>query len=116
MSLRMARVLGDVVGMVEAASRRNKGVEARSPSQIYGSGEGGFSRCGRLPTWAWSSGSLFGCRRTADAVVFPSVGRGGEGVEEDGATVFLVRPCLVLEFWWGLVGIIPTKSQIPTHF
>jgi hypothetical protein len=23
------------------------------------------------------------------------------------------RPCLVLEFWWGLVGIIPTKPQIP---
>jgi hypothetical protein len=34
---------------------------------------------------------LFGCRRAADAIVFSSAGRGGEGVEEDGTTVFLVR-------------------------
>jgi hypothetical protein len=39
----------------------------------------------------WSFGSLFGSRRAADAIVFPSAGRGGEGVEEDGSTVFLVK-------------------------
>jgi hypothetical protein len=33
MLLRMARVSGDVVGMVEAASRRNKGAGAQSPSR-----------------------------------------------------------------------------------
>jgi hypothetical protein len=58
---------------------------------MCGSGEGGFSRCGRLSTGPWTSGSLFRCRRAADAVVFPLAGHGGEGVEEDGTTVFLVR-------------------------
>jgi hypothetical protein len=33
MLLRLARVSGDVVGMVEAASRQNKGAGARSPSR-----------------------------------------------------------------------------------
>jgi hypothetical protein len=27
-----------------------------------------------------------------------------------------LRSCLVIEFSWGLVGIIPTKPQIPTYF
>jgi hypothetical protein len=60
--LRLVRVSGDIVGMVEAASHRNKGTRARSPSrqghlwlrrrvagmfssQICEAGEGSFSRC-----------------------------------------------------------------------
>jgi hypothetical protein len=106
--LRSGRDLGDAVRMVEAVSRRNKGAGARSPSrqghlwwrrraadlvssQICGFGEVGLSGHGRLLTLPWSFGSLFRSRRAADAIVFPSAGRGGEGVEEDGATVFLVR-------------------------
>ena len=90
--------------MVEAMSRQNKGAGARSPSrrghlwrrrraaglvssQICGSGEGGLSGHGRLSTLPWS----FGSRRVGDTTVFPSAGRGGEGVEEDGTTAFLVR-------------------------
>jgi hypothetical protein len=93
--------------MVGTASRQNKRVEVRTPSRqghlwrrrraaglvsshICGSGESGFSRRDRLSTWPWSFWSLFGCRR-ADVVVFPSGGRGGEGVEGDGATALLVR-------------------------
>ena len=121
--LRSARDAGDVVRMVEAASRRNKGAGARSPSrqghlwrrrraaglvssQICGFGEGGLSGRGRFSTLSWSLGSLFGSRRAADAIVFPSAGRGGEGVEGDGTTAFLVRvvyglflrcDCLVLK-------------------
>jgi hypothetical protein len=34
---------------------------------------------------------MFRCRRVADVVVFPSAGHGGEGVEGDGTTIFLVR-------------------------
>jgi hypothetical protein len=60
-------------------------------SQIRGFGEVGLSGHGRLSTLPWSFGSLFGSRRAADAIVFPPAGRGGEGVEEDGTTVFLVR-------------------------
>jgi hypothetical protein len=94
--------------MVGAASRQNKRVRVGSPSrqghlwrrrraaglvssQICGSGEGGFSRRNHLLMWPWSFWSLFGCRRAADAVAFPLVGRGGKGVEGDGTTVFLVR-------------------------
>jgi hypothetical protein len=67
-------------------------------AQICGSGEGGFSRRDRPSTWLWSLWSPFGCRRAADAVAFPSADRGGEGVEGDGTTVFLVRVvcCLFL--------------------
>jgi hypothetical protein len=102
--LRSARDPGDVGGMVEAASHRNKGAGARSPSrqghlwrrqraaslvtsQICGFGEVGPSGHGRLSTLPWS----FGSRRVVDAIVFPSASCGGEGVEEDGTTVFLVR-------------------------
>jgi hypothetical protein len=102
-----ARDPGDAVGMVEAASRRNKGAGARSPSrqghlwrrrraaslvssQICGFGEVGLSGHDRLSTLPWRFGSLFESRRAADAIVFLSAGRGGEGVEEDGTTVFLV--------------------------
>jgi hypothetical protein len=63
--LRSARDLRDAVGMVEAASRQNKGAGARSPSrqghlwrrrraaslvfsQICGFGEVGLSRCNTL--------------------------------------------------------------------
>jgi hypothetical protein len=60
-------------------------------SQICKFGEGGLSGRDRLATLPWSFGSLFGSRRAADAIVFPSAGYGGEGVEEDGNTVFLVR-------------------------
>jgi hypothetical protein len=38
-------------------------------------------------TLPWS----FGSRRALAAVVFPSAGRGGEGVEGDGTIAFLVR-------------------------
>jgi hypothetical protein len=103
-----ARVSRDVVGMAEAAACQNKGAGARSPSrqghlwwrrraaglvssQICRFGEGGLSGRGRLSTLPWSFGSLFGSRRAADAIVFPSAGRGGEGVEENGTTVFLIR-------------------------
>jgi hypothetical protein len=118
-----ARVLGDIIGMAEAASRQNKGARAQSPSQqghlwwyrlaaglvssrICEFGEGGLSGCGRLLTLSWSFGSLFGSQRAADAIVFPSADRGGEGVEGDGTTAFLVRvvyglflrcDCLVLK-------------------
>jgi hypothetical protein len=34
---------------------------------------------------------MFESRRAADAIVLPSAGCGGEGVDEDGTTVFLVR-------------------------
>jgi hypothetical protein len=102
------RDLGDAVGMVEAVSRQNKGARARSPSrqghlwrrrraaglvssQICRFGEVGLSEHDRLLTLPWSFESLFGIRRAANAIVFPSAGRGGEGVEEDGTTVFLVR-------------------------
>jgi hypothetical protein len=60
-------------------------------SQICGFGEFDLSERGRLSTLPWSFGSLFGSRRAADAIVFPSVGHGGKGVEEDGTTFFLVR-------------------------
>ena len=90
--------------MVETASRQNKGARARSPSrqghvwrrrraaglvssQIGGSGEGGLSGHGRLSTLPWS----FGSRRAVVSVVFPSAGRGGEGVKGDGTIAFLVR-------------------------
>jgi hypothetical protein len=103
-----ARDPGDIVKMVEVASRRNKGAGARSPSrqghlwwrrraaglvssQICGFGEVGLSGHGRLSTLPWSFGSLFRSRKAAHAIVSPSAGRGGEGVEEDGTTVFLVR-------------------------
>jgi hypothetical protein len=33
----------------------------------------------------------------------------------DPYSTYSIRSCLVLEFWWGLVGIIPIKPQIPTH-
>jgi hypothetical protein len=103
-----AKVSGDVVGMAEAASRQNKGAGARSPSwqghlwrrrrtvglvssQICGFGEGDLSGRGHLSTLSWIFGSLFGSRRAVVAIVFPSADCGGEGVEEDGTTVFLVR-------------------------
>jgi hypothetical protein len=44
----------------------------------------------------WSLWSLFRSRRSADAVVFPSAGRGGGGKEGDGTTDFLVRVVCVL--------------------
>jgi hypothetical protein len=65
-------------------------------SQIYGSGKGGLSGRGHLSTLPWSLWSLFRSRRSADAVVFPSAGRGGEGEEGDGTTVFFVRVVCVL--------------------
>jgi hypothetical protein len=109
--LTLARVSGDVVGMAETASRRNKGAGARSPSrqghlwprwraaglvssQIGGSGEGGLSGHGRFSTLPWS----FGSRRALAAVVFPSAGRGGEGVEGDGTIAFPVRVFRVFFF------------------
>jgi hypothetical protein len=30
--------------------------------------------------------------------------------------LFLFRLCLVSEYLWGLVGIIPTKFRIPAYF
>jgi hypothetical protein len=99
--------------MVEATSRRNKDAGARSPSrqghlwrrrraaglvssQICGSGEGGFPGHGRISILPWSLRSLFWSRRSADAVAFSSAGRGGEGEEGDGTTVFLFRVCVLL--------------------
>jgi hypothetical protein len=101
-----AWILVEFRGM--SSLRQNKRAGARSPSrqghlwrhrraaglvscQICGSGEGGFSKHDRPSTWPWIFWSLFGCRRAADAVAFPSADRGGEGVEGDGTTVFLVR-------------------------
>jgi hypothetical protein len=52
--------------------------------------------CGRLSTLPWSLWSLFRSRRSADVVVFPSAGRGGEGEEGDGTIVFLFRVVCVL--------------------
>lgn len=60
-------------------------------SQICGSGEDGFSGRSRLSTLPCSFWSLFRSRRAADAIVFPSAGRGGEGVEGDGTTAFHFR-------------------------
>jgi hypothetical protein len=121
-----ARVSRDVIGMEEAASRQNKGAEARSPSrqghlwlwravglvssQIYGFGEGGLSERGRLSTLPWSFGSLFGSRRAADAIVFPLAGHGGEGVEGDATTAFLFRVayCLFLRCDCLVLKLLPT--------
>jgi hypothetical protein len=94
-------------------SRRNKGAGARSPSQrghlwrirraaglvssqICESGESGLSGRGRLSTLSWSLWSLFRSQRSADAIVFPSAGRGGEGAKGDDTTIFLVRVVCVL--------------------
>jgi hypothetical protein len=73
--LRSGRNPGDAIGMVEAASRRNKGAGARSPSrqghlwrrqraaglvssQICEFGEVGLSRHGHLSTLPWSFESV----------------------------------------------------------
>jgi hypothetical protein len=65
-------------------------------SQIGGSGDGGFSGHGRLSTLRWSLWSLFRSQRSADAIVFPSAGRGGKREEGDGTTIFLFRVVCVL--------------------
>jgi hypothetical protein len=95
--------------MVEAASRRNKRAGARSPSwqghlwwrrrtdgqvssQICGSGEGWSPRVWSIFDLAVGFvESVLESEESADDVVFPLAGRGGEGEKGDGTTALLFR-------------------------
>jgi hypothetical protein len=64
---------------------------ARYPLRSVDLGRGGLPGCGRSLTSPWGLWSLCWSRRSADDVVFPLAGRGGEGEKGDGTTALLFR-------------------------